>query len=123
VDERVLIVSIGAFEKGPMAPDMRPMIMCWYDGSSVSSGWYLCAAFFSSWYAVKFAPIQFAFRVVSNRAVEPQTLVSGLPKGSETDAAIQRRDAFFADDGVHGMSGVTISRSLHRVCERVLLCL
>ena len=35
---RVLIVSIGAFEKGPIAPEMRPMIICWYDGSSVSSG-------------------------------------------------------------------------------------
>lgn len=26
---RVLMVSIGALENGPMAPDMRPMIICW----------------------------------------------------------------------------------------------
>ena len=56
-DVRVLIVSMGALENGPIAPEMRPMIMCWYDGSSSSSGWYRCAAFFSSWYAVKFAPV------------------------------------------------------------------
>ena len=26
---RVLIVSIGALENGPIAPDIRPMIMAW----------------------------------------------------------------------------------------------
>jgi hypothetical protein len=39
-----------------MAPDINPIIMCWYDGSSARSGWYRCANFLISWYAVKFAP-------------------------------------------------------------------
>ena len=50
-------MSMGAFEKGPMAPDMSPMTMCWYEGKSFKSGWYACANFLSSWYAVKFAPM------------------------------------------------------------------
>ena len=54
---RVLMVSIGAFEKGPMAPEIRPMHICWYEGNSTRSGCRLCASFLISWYAVKFAPI------------------------------------------------------------------
>lgn len=52
---RVLIVSIGALEKGPIAPEISPMIIAWYDGNSGTS----CtrnATFLSSWYTVKFAP-------------------------------------------------------------------
>lgn len=55
-DVRVLIVSMGALEKGPIAPEMRPMIMYWYDGSTCRSGCCWSANFFSSWYVVKFAP-------------------------------------------------------------------
>lgn len=42
------MVSMGALEKGPIAPEMRPMPMCCHDGRSVSSGWTRCANFFSS---------------------------------------------------------------------------
>jgi phage terminase large subunit-like protein len=31
------MVSIGAFEKGPIAPDTNPITMVWYDGSSPAS--------------------------------------------------------------------------------------
>lgn len=63
VHVRVFIVSIGAFEKGPIAPEMRPMTMCWYEGSSTRSGCILCANFLISWYAVKLAPESFSFKV------------------------------------------------------------
>jgi hypothetical protein len=59
LDIRVLIVSMGALEKGPIAPDIRPIIMCWYEGKSARSGWNLCASFFISWYAVKLAPARY----------------------------------------------------------------
>lgn len=53
---RVLIVSMGALEKGPIAPEMRPITMCWYEGSTCRSGCCWSANFLSSWYVVKFAP-------------------------------------------------------------------
>lgn len=40
---RVLIVSIGALEKGPTAPDIKPMREVWYAGTSPEL-WY-----FVSW--------------------------------------------------------------------------
>lgn len=57
---RVLMVSIGALENGPIAPLIRPIPICWYEGNSCPSndGCNLCASFFNSWYAVKFAPTQ-----------------------------------------------------------------
>ena len=34
--ENILMVSMGALDNGPMAPDIKPMTMVWYEGSSVS---------------------------------------------------------------------------------------
>ena len=39
-----------------MAPEIRPIIICWYEGRSTRSGCILCANFLTSWYTVKFAP-------------------------------------------------------------------
>ena len=44
---RVLIVSIGALVKGPTAPEIRPAMAVWYDGSCSSSGWYVCRSVLS----------------------------------------------------------------------------
>ena len=49
-----------------MAPEMRPMTICWYDGSSTKSGCILCANFLISWYAVKLAPWFVACRSAVN---------------------------------------------------------
>lgn len=51
---RVLIVSIGALEKGPRAPEMRPIVAVSYEGSS-STFCRRSARALISWYAVKFA--------------------------------------------------------------------
>ena len=56
------MVSMGALEKGPIAPEMSPMIIVCQEGSSASSGWCFFASFLSSWYAVKFAPWFVAWR-------------------------------------------------------------
>lgn len=50
----VLIVSIGALEKGPMAPEIRPMQDVCQPGKSVVF-WYFCRYDLSSEYAVKLA--------------------------------------------------------------------
>lgn len=45
-------VSIGAFERGPIAPETRPRTSVWYEGSSPDSvycGWYLRHSFLNSW--------------------------------------------------------------------------
>jgi hypothetical protein len=41
----VLMVSIGALENGPIAPDTRPSSMVCHDGNSVAAycGWYSLA--------------------------------------------------------------------------------
>ena len=39
-----------------MAPEIRPITICWYEGSSSRSGCILCAIFLISWYAVKLTP-------------------------------------------------------------------
>jgi len=48
VHSRVLIVSM-ARSRSPIASDVSPMTMCWYEGKSFDSGWYECANFFCSW--------------------------------------------------------------------------
>ena len=52
----VLIVSIGAFESGPIAPEISPMSVVWYEGNGALaySGWYFCSICLNSVYAVKF---------------------------------------------------------------------
>jgi hypothetical protein len=49
------------------------------------------------------------------------TLVCGLSQSGEGDAAIECGEAFFPDDGIDGVAGVTIPRYLEGISEGVLL--
>jgi hypothetical protein len=51
IDTYVLMVSIGALENGPIAPETRPRIMVCHDGKSVAAycGWYSFASRLNSW--------------------------------------------------------------------------
>src|SRR5258706_7684567 len=107
---RVLIVSIGAFENGPIAPDIRPIPMCCHDGRTSRSGCSRCASFFISWYAVKFAPRKNISRAI--HASLNLTLVSCLSQRSETNSSVQCDKPLFPDDGVHRVRGISIVRGL-----------
>lgn len=126
-DVRVLMVSIGAFEKGPMAPEMRPMPICWYDGNSVRSGCNLCANFLISWYAVKFAPIRIPKNALGLSRLKPQkpprTLVRSLPECRQRNPTIQRQYALFSYDGIDRMTRVSIPGYFEGVREGVGLSL
>lgn len=116
------MVSMGAFEKGPMAPDISPMTICWYEGKSFKSGWYVCANFLSSWYAVKFAPTStLCISLVSMIGYIKLTLIGSLSQSSERNASVQGRETLFTDDRVDCMTCITVSRCLQWISEGVLL--
>ena len=54
---------------------------------------------------------------------DARTLVRSLPRSSQGDTSVKRRESFLPDNRVECMRGVPVSRHLERIGERVLLCL
>ena len=113
------MVSMGAFEKGPMAPETSPMsIVCQLGNSPVAAycGWYCKASFLNCWYAVKLTPGSQPCAICSHCGV---TLVGRLSQGRERHSSVERHDAFFAHNGECRMGGITISRYVEWIGEGV----
>jgi hypothetical protein len=50
---------------------------------------------------------------------EIDTLIGRLAQGRQGDAAVEGRDAFFADNGERGVRGVSVARYIVGIRERV----
>ncbi len=100
------MVSIGAFENGPIAPLMRPMHPVCQLGKLLSllrDVWLMS--------------MRELLQLLVRREVGP--LVRRLPKSGEGDSAVERASTFFSNDGIDGVGCVAVPWHFERVGERV----